>query len=123
VNPAALGGGKGEAQSYWTVAAPLNSSLKPPPRWSQTQPLYTPFAVTPGLVTAECVQKNGKSYLEVHVNAKPDDKRADDIYGDVMSADGSVNTAWGLHNVDMNLMMGNFIEIVKTQAKAYKSKK
>lgn len=123
VNPAALGGGKGEAKGYWTVAAPLNSSLKPPPRWSQSQPLFTPFAVTPGLVSAECVQKNGKSYLEVRVNADPKDKRADDIYGDVLAADGSVNTAWGLHNVDMNLMMGNFIEIVKAQAKAYKAKK
>jgi hypothetical protein len=121
-NPASLGGGKGEAKSYWAVEAPLNSSLKKPERWSATQPLYQPFASTPGLITTECVVKDNKSFLQVHVNADPKDKRADDIYGDVLSADGKVNTAWGLHNVDMNLMMGNFIDIAKAQAKAYMAK-
>jgi len=121
-NPAALGGGKGEARSYWAVEAPLNSSLKKPERWSATQPLYQPFASTPGLVTAECVVKDNKSFLQIHINADPKDRRADDIYGDVLSADGKVNPAWGLHNVDMNLMMGNLIDIARSQAKAYLAK-
>jgi hypothetical protein len=67
------------------------------------------------------VQKNGFSYLEVHVNAVPSDPRADDINGDVV-AGGQVNAAWGLHLIDANLAMGNLVDIVGAEGKAYLAK-
>lgn len=121
VNPAAIAGGKAQPKSYWAVEAPLNASLKAPPRWSAKTPLYTPFAVTPGLVTTECVEKDGKTYLQVHVNAVATDARADDIYGDVMLANGQPDPGWGLHNVDMNLSMGAFLDVVGRWSAAWRA--
>jgi hypothetical protein len=49
------------------------------------------------------------------------DPRADDIPGDI--APGTpMQAQWGLHLVDMNLAMGNLIEIVRRQSAAYRSK-
>ena len=81
----------------------------------------TPFVSTPGLVTAECVDKNGFSYLEVHVNADPKDPRTDDINGDVV-ANGKVAEDWGLHLIDANLAMGNLVDVVGAESKAYAAK-
>ena len=121
VDPAVLVAGKpGKApvNAYLAVNPSINPSLKPPPRWSQTQIIRTPFVRAPGLITSECVDKGGKIYREIHVNADPSDKRADDIYGDVMR-DGEPDRGWGLHNLDMNLGMGDFITIVRAESEAY----
>jgi hypothetical protein len=82
----------------------------------------TAFVEAPGLLTGQCVQKNGFSYLEVHVNANPADPRTDEISGDVVQ-EGKVNAAWGLHLIDANLAMGNLVDIVGAEAKAYLAKK
>ena len=58
------------------------------------------------------------SYLEVTVHGNPADPRADDIVGDVM-ANGQVNASWGLHLIDVNLAMGNLVDIVREQGKAF----
>ena len=45
---------------------------------------------------------------------------------DVMTmpgADGKPNAGWGLHLIDVNLAMGNLLEIVETQSKAWLAKK
>lgn len=120
VNPAAIAGGKAQAKAYWSVEPSPNSSLKPPPRWSAKTPLYTPFAMTPGLITTECVSKNDRTYLEVHVNSDPRDGRADDIYGDVM-VNGQPDPGWGLHNVDMNIGMGDFLDVVDRWTKGWRA--
>lgn len=80
--------------------------------------IYEPFAKTPGLVTTECVDKHDRTYLEVTINADPKDPRADDVYGDVMTASGP-SQAWGLHNLDVPLHMGDIVTLVRHQAQAY----
>jgi hypothetical protein len=35
---------------------------------------------------------------------------------------GQVQTNWGLHLVDMNLTMGNLLDIVGQEAKAFRSR-
>jgi len=127
VNPAALIAGKSNgpaiADSYWAVEPPLSATTKAPPRWSKSQVIYQPFAKTPGLITTECVDKGNRTYLEVTINADPNDARADDVYGDVMTATGP-NAGWGLHNLDVPLHMGDIVALVGYQAKAYaKTKK
>jgi len=82
----------------------------------------TPFVSAPGLLSGECVDQNGFSYLSITVNADPNDPRADDITGDVVR-DGKVATDWGLHLIDANVAMGDLVDLVAKQAKAYTKKK
>ena len=77
----------------------------------------------PGLLTAKCASNdNAIGYLEVTVNGNPSDPRVDDIVGD-LGAGANVLANWGLHLVDVNLAMGNLVDIVGQQSKAYLSKK
>ena len=34
-------------------------------------------------------------------------------------ANGEVNASWGLHLIDVNLAMGNLVDIVREEGKAY----
>ena len=47
-----------------------------------------------------------------------EDPRTDDITGDVV-VNGQVQANWGLHLIDVNLAMGNLVDIVGQQSKAY----
>jgi hypothetical protein len=118
VNPAALAGGKGEPRSYWDVPPVLNPAVTSAPRWTPKALVYTPFSTTPGLITTECVKKNNRTYLEVHVNAKSGDVRGSVIPGNVIRG-GMPDPNWGLHNVDMNHSMGSFVDLVDSEGKAY----
>ena len=81
----------------------------------------TPFVSVPGLLSAECVSNDSGTYLAVHVNGDPNDPRTDDIVGDVV-VNNVVQKDWGLHLIDANLAMGNLIDLVRTQTKAYAKK-
>ena len=72
-------------------------------------------AAMPGMLSAECVEADGHTYLAIEVAGDPADPRADDIIGDVVVG-GEVLADWGLHLIDMNVAMGNLIDIVKAQA-------
>jgi len=110
-NPAALAGGKAnDPKSYWTVFG-RDAGRK----FVDGADVTTPFAATPGLITTECVRKNNHHYLEVHINANPDDPRTDDPLTDVM-AQGKPDPGWGLHLNDANVAMGNLVDIVGRQA-------
>lgn len=122
-NPANLAGGKGELHSYLSNSAPISGAAAPRTVWAQGKPNpTTPFISVPGLLSAECVQKNGFSYLEIHTNAVPADPRTDTIEGDVVQ-EGKVNEAWGLHLIDAQLAMGNLVDIVGAESKAWLAKK
>lgn len=122
-NPAALGGGSGALHSYLASAGRGNGSSAEPRSWvTPAQPISTPFVSVPGLLTAECVSNDKGSYLEITVRGNPADPRTDDIVGDVVVG-GQVQPDWGLHLIDVNLAMGNLVDVVHQQAKAYLSKK
>jgi hypothetical protein len=72
------------------------------------------------MLTAECVANDHGSYLAVTVHADPVGPRANDITGDVIF-NGQVMADWGLHLIDVNLAMGNLVDIVAQQSKAYLS--
>jgi hypothetical protein len=57
--------------------------------------------------------------LKVHGN--PADPRADEIAGDVVT-NGQVQANWGLHLIDVQAAIGNLVDIVGQQAKAYQAK-
>jgi hypothetical protein len=119
-NPAALGGGRGQLQAYLLAAAgEIVSSAAPPPQWvTSAETITTPFVSVPGLLSAQCVSNENGSYLEVTVHGDPHDPRTDDISGDVLTA-GKVNPSWGLHLIDVHEAIGNLVNIVGAQARAY----
>ena len=77
------------------------------------------FVTAPGLLTTECVRSGEFSYLKVTTNADPADARTDAIAGDVVLF-GKVDANWGLHLIDMNVAMGDLVDIVHQQAQAWK---
>jgi hypothetical protein len=119
-NPAALGGdGSGELRAYLDkMGRTITSTAGPKPWVVPEQPIDTPWVSVPGLLTARCATNENATYLEVTVHGNPADPRIDDITGDVGGATPSA--MWGLHLIDVNLAMGNLVDIV---AKAYTSKK
>lgn len=122
VNPANLAGGPGELHAYLGSGSTIIGAL-PPPEWVKGGArITTPFVSVPGLLSAQCVNKDGFNYLSVRVNGDPADPRIDDIRGDVPSASGP-NPQWGLHLIDVGLAMGNLVDIVGQQSKAYLAKK
>jgi Protein of unknown function (DUF3089) len=122
-NPAALAGGSGELHAYLDKTARTITSAPTPKPWvTPEQPIDTPWVSVPGLLTAKCASnENASGYLEVTVNGNPSDPRIDDITGDI-GVGGNVAANWGLHLIDVNLVMGNLLDIVGQQAKAYTAK-
>lgn len=123
-NPAALGGGSGELHAYLAASGRsiVSSSAEPRPWVTPAQPINTPFVSVPGMLTAECVSNEKGSYLAVTVHGDPKDPRTDDIVGDVV-VNGQVLADWGLHLIDANLAIGNLVDIVGRQSKAYLASK
>lgn len=104
VNPAAPAGGPAELSARLSSAdwALTDRSLVP----------TTPFMDMPGLLRAECVERNGFSYLEITVVADPLDPRADDIQGDL-------SPEWGLHLIDIPVAGGSLLAMARSQVEAY----
>ena len=121
-NPASLGGGSGQLHAYLTRDGGTITSTTPPKPWVVPEkPIDTPWVSVPGLLTAECKTNENATYLEITVHGNPSDPRVDDITGD-LGVGAQVLANWGLHLIDVNLAMGNLVDIVGQQAKAYTCK-
>jgi hypothetical protein len=123
-NPAALAGGSGQLHAYLTgQGALIASAAAQKHQWVKDgAAVETPFVSVPGLLSAKCASNANANYLEIIVNADPNDPRADDIPGD-LGMTGKPLANWGLHLIDVNLAMGNLLEIVAKQSKAFLSKR
>jgi hypothetical protein len=118
-NPAALAGGSGELRAYLSTTGRTIVGTSPPKSWVVPErPIDTPWVSVPGLLSARCASNEYATYLEVTVHGNPSDPRADEITGDI-TANGQVLANWGLHLIDVNLAMGNLVDIVGRQAHAY----
>jgi len=114
VNPASLTGGSAPVQAYLGTANWPNLAPK--------QPLKTPFLTIPGLLSAQCATNEVGSYLALTVHADPRDARPDDIPGDVIT-NGIKQLNWGLHLIDVNVVIGDLIGLVGKQGKAFRAAK
>jgi hypothetical protein len=123
-NPAALAGGSGELRAYLDRTGRTITSNTPGKPWvTPEQPIETPWVSVPGLLTAKCTSnENASGYLEVTVHGDPADPRVDDIVGDI-GMGTNVLANWGLHLIDVNLVMGNLLDIVSQQTQTYQKKK
>jgi hypothetical protein len=123
-NPAALAdvtGARAELHPYFDAVGHPFTSETAPVKWTAGAAIDTRFVSVPGLLTARCVSNEHGSYLEVTVHADPSDRRTHDIRGDMETA-GRVDAAWGLHLVDVNLTLGNLLDVVHAQRGAYRGK-
>ena len=123
-NPAALAGGSGDLHAYLDATGRTITSNAPAKPWvTPEQKIDTPWVSVPGLLTAKCTSNdNATGYLEVTVHGDASDPRVDDIVGDI-GVGPNVLANWGLHLVDVNLAMGNLLDIVGQETKAYLAKK
>ena len=116
-NPAKLDGGAGPLVSYFDVAVTpqiigriprvFDASAANPPT------ITTPFVKMPGLVSAACVDRGPFTYLELTLQPDPG-PRFDNIGGDL-------TPEWGTHIVDTNVALGNLIDLVDAQARAWQA--
>jgi hypothetical protein len=107
-NPAALGGGKAPIDSVFRT---ISTNV------TEQGPIETPYVRVPGLITAECIDKDGASYLAISVNADPARPRAG-ITGEQL-AKAEISPQWGLHLIDVPVSIGSLLQLVAEQAKAY----
>ncbi len=122
-NPGALSGGSAELTPYFPVAS--NPQLEdfiidradgPFADPANAPQITTPFYTMPGFLNGQCATgPTGIRYLEIGVNADPDDPRADDFNGEMVLQD------WGLHLVDMTVAMGDLVALGARQAEAWLS--
>jgi hypothetical protein len=109
VNPAAIGGGTADLDTYWPLSPPL-----PVPSMAPAAPaVSTPWLYYPKQYTGACESKDGASWLQVTPISPSADARplANEIAG----------PTWGYHFQDINLALGNLVEDVRTAERAYGS--
>jgi hypothetical protein len=122
-NPAMLSRGSAPLRAYLsTQGRMIAMSGAVPKPWVTDKAIDTPFVSVPGLLTAECKTNEFATYLEIKVNGDPADPRVDDINGDIGAA-GKPLANWGLHLIDVNLAMGNLLDLVEAQSKAYRARR
>lgn len=126
VNPAALGdrGGKPGpvASDAYLGAHSAGMASAPMGPWTRDgKPVATSFVRVPGLISTQCVANGKASYLAVTVNADPADPRTDTIVGDIVIG-GTPLKDWGLHLIDMAVVMGDLVELSDDQARAWLAK-
>jgi hypothetical protein len=109
VNPASPSGGTGELKPY-NPTAPLPGALGV--LVGSIPSASTPWIAYPGEYTAHCESVNGANWLQVDTTNIPGDVRP--VVSQVLGP------TWGLHLVDVNIALGNLVDLVREQAAAYK---
>jgi pimeloyl-ACP methyl ester carboxylesterase len=116
-NPAALGGGKGALHGYFDAKGETALAMGPTEPWTiGGRPVATSMVRVDGLLEAQCRTNAFATYLEVSVQRGPDSPASRDIQGDL--AEGL-----GLHLVDMEVAMGNLVDLVGRQVMSYRQSK
>ena len=105
VNPASVSGGVGDLKPYFATSPfpGLSGAATPDPP--------EPWVAYPGLYTAHCEHSNGADWLQVDTTNVAGDTRP------VMTE--ALGPAWGLHLVDVNIALGNLVELVRQEAAAF----
>jgi hypothetical protein len=84
--------------------------------WSTAGPPPNSFLRTQGLVSARCVNDGQRGYLSIRVNADPNDKRTDRVYGEVGMLRMFI-PGWGMHLADIAVAQGDLIRQLEVLAK------
>jgi len=121
-NPVTFGAGRAPLKAYLSGSGKTIVNTIPVKPWVKDKTVDTPFVSVPGLLSAQCKTNDVATYLEITVNTDSNDPRVDDITGD-LAIGGKPNPMWGLHLIDVNLVMGNLLDNVAAQAKEYRARR
>jgi Protein of unknown function (DUF3089) len=109
VNPAAPGGGTGELDTYRRTASipgPIGAIAGPPPS------APTPWVRYPSLYSGTCESADGATWLQITDMGGPGDPRS-------RFQSPVLGPTWGLHLADVNVALGNLVDLVRRQAAAH----
>jgi hypothetical protein len=115
-NPAALGGGSGDLHAYLSREGRTITGRRCHDRGRAGAADRDTVDHGAGALKARCTSNEHATYLEVTVHGDPSDPRTDDIVTIQRKRSGAARL--GSHLVDVNLAMGNLVDIVGRQAKA-----
>lgn len=110
VNPAALRGGAGMLEPYrytTPIPGPIGAVQGPVPS------APTPWVRYPGRYRAECQSKKGATWLQISDIGERTDQPGP------FQTSSVLGPTWGLHLQDLNLGLGNLVDLVRSQAAAY----
>jgi hypothetical protein len=108
VNPASPSGGSATLSPYFSRMKVISGVSA---RGSGVVTGPTPWVTEPDLYSARCEYSGGASWLQVDAPVHAGDRRT--VVGQALGA------AWGLHLVDVNISLGNLVELVGDQARSY----
>jgi hypothetical protein len=108
VNPASPSGGTGPLEPYYSTT-PLPGALGALVGAVPSAP--TAWVASPGLYTGHCESADGANWLQVDTIVVPGDQRP------VVSQ--TLGPTWGLHLVDVNIALGNLVDLVRQQGAAF----
>jgi hypothetical protein len=72
--------------------------------------VQTRWVTFPDEYRASCENRDGASWLQVDRTSSSDPRPA---------VEGLLSDTWGLHTFDVNLALGNLVQIVRAEARAY----
>jgi hypothetical protein len=113
-NPAALGGGTGAFNGAYAAHGSWEMETRVAAWAAGKDAPKTPYVTLPGLLSGQCVNAGGASYLSVRVNADAKGARIDDVPGDVVVGT-TILRDWGLHLIDVTLAYDDLAGLVATQ--------
>jgi hypothetical protein len=121
-NPAALQGGVVPLRAIFPATSIGGDLVQGSQRWtSDNKPVTTPAVALPGLYSGGCQSVNGANILSVRIATDPGDGRIDDPGGDVRFGP-VIAKDWGLHLIDVNLVMQNMVDLVPQQLAAWQAR-
>jgi len=101
-NPADLGGGSGPLGPYFTASGSAGADTT----------ITTPWVEYPDLYTAQCESSRGATWLQVVDIGTSGDRRP--------RVAETLGPLWGLHVDDVNIALGNLVQIVGQEEAAYR---
>ncbi|HEX7490759.1 MAG TPA: DUF3089 domain-containing protein [Candidatus Limnocylindrales bacterium] len=106
VNPAAPAGGTAPLSTYLPtdLAADLDATARQPK-------VTTAWTAYPGAYTGHCVSAGGATWLQIDRANGASDRRP--------TVGALATPTWGLHLLDVNLALGNLVELARSEAAAF----
>ena len=112
-NPAALTGGSGPLSPYFPTTPFPGSRSSLQYGATPRRTVRTSWVSFPDLYRAQCQSSGGATWLQITDVAGPKDTRP--------TVQPVLGPRWGLHLDDVNLALGNLVQVVRDESLAYKS--